>query len=67
MVHYYPNIYNFIDVLKDIHSEINTQIKMVGWKKTLKIVKKENCLWLKMIEYENKLLNRFEHLKTVTF
>jgi len=63
----HPNIYNFIDVIKDIQSETYIKIRSNGQRKSRQIIEKENYIREKMIEYNNKLLTRFEYVKAVSF
>jgi len=63
----HPNIYNFIDVIKDIQSETYIKIRSNRQRKSRQIIEKENYIREKMVEYNNKLLTRFEYVKAVSF
>jgi hypothetical protein len=63
----HPNIYNLMDILKNIESETYIKIQSNGQRKSRHIIKKENYIQEKMIEYKNKLLTTFKYVKAVSF
>jgi len=63
----HPNIYNFIDILKDI--QIDTYIKIRSNKEVIKTkkitIEKDIFMRQEMLKYENQNISRFEFVKSI--
>jgi len=63
----YPNIYNFIDILKDIQIDTYIKIRSKEVIKKRKItIEKDIFLRQEMLKYENHSISRFEFFKSIS-
>lgn len=63
----HPNIYSFVEALKDVQSETYVQLRSRAPRKLKKTVEKENFLREKMAELQNKKIDIFDYVKAVSF
>ena len=65
----HPNIYKFIDVLKNVQKDTYIKIRSSGQIKKIRreIYEKREFLRKQMIKYDVNEITRFDYVKTVSF